>query len=189
MKANKLTVILIMIIIILLGIIILERIDFKGKDTINEDDSIVIVDNIKLPYVTIYLDSNGDAYLVPLSENEIEKINGGTNLKERLTTLYNRAFYYDIYVNNYKIKGFRVQLDSNIKKISKIDTSDNTYIIFLKENNTIGIFNYSEYHNLLYTKVIDNYLDLKDILDIIDNKIVYLDGSKSELKLEDASNN
>ena len=51
------------------------------------------------------------------------------------------------------------------------------YIVFIKENNKIGVFNYDEYYNLLYTKVEDNYNDLENIKDVENNKIIYLDGS------------
>jgi len=75
-----------------------------------------------------------------------------------------------------------VNLDDEIRSISKIELEDNTYVAFIKENNTIGIFNYMEYYDLLYTDVIDNYDNLKDVLNIEDNKIIYLDGSIKEFK-------
>ena len=63
--------------------------------------------------------------------------------------------------------------------------SDVEYIIFLKDNNTIGLFNTEEYYDLLYTEVTDNYHNLKNVLDIKDNKIIYLDGSKEDFKIEE----
>ena len=57
-------------------------------------------------------------------------------------------------------------------------------IIFIKENNTIGLLNYEEYYDLLNTKVIDNYNNISNVLDIDNNKIIYLDGSSEYFKIK-----
>lgn len=160
---------------------------FKENDNKNEynieDEKITLVDNISLDYVDIYLTSDGISYIAPINEEKINNLKIGDNLKERLNTLYTRAFYYDIFINNYKLKGFIVKLDSKIQKIKKVELEENIYIIFIKENGTVGLFNYDEYYNLLYTKVEDNYKNLKNVLDIKENKIIYLDGSKETFNL------
>ena len=174
MKTNKLTIILILIIVLLLGYIgydkLLKR-NIPIKDENNE--KLEIVDTIKLDYLTCYLTSDGISYIKPINKEEIENIEGGNNLKQRLKTLYERSFYYDIFIDGYKLKGFKIELDSKITGIRKVMQNDNVYIIFLKENNTIGLFNY------------DDYNDLNNILDIKDNMITYLDGSKEEFKIEE----
>lgn len=185
MKKNSLTIILIIIIVLLLGYIIYDKfVPNKEANNNFEKKQITITDSISLDYVDIYLTNDGYAYLVPLKEEKINNLNVGNNLKERLETLYNRAFYFDVYVNNYKIKGFRVQLDNDILKIRKVILNDIIYIVFIKENNTIGIFNYDDYINMLNTQVSDNFNNIKNVLDIVDNKIVYLDGSKKTFNLE-----
>lgn len=185
MKKNSLIITLIFIIFLLISYIVYDNIINNQKEN-NKilDEEITLLDNISLTYVDIYLTSDGLAYLEPLNKEETENIDGGKNLKERLTTLYNRAFYFDIYIGNNKLKGFKVKLDDDISKIRKLEIDDNIYIIFIKDNNTIGLFNYDEYYNLLYTDVIDNYNNLKNIKDIKNNKIIYLDGSSEELKVK-----
>ena len=54
-------------------------------------DAIKVINEINLPYVNIYLYSDGKAYLVPIDEDEISKLESGNNLKDRLTTLYNKV--------------------------------------------------------------------------------------------------
>lgn len=187
MKTNKLTIILIIIIVILLGYIGYDKfLNNKSMETTNEnEEELTLVDTINLDYVSIYLTSDGLAYISPISNEKINNINGGSNLKQRLNTLYERAFYYDIYIDNYRLKGFRVKLDSNIIKIRDVQKNDNHYIVFIKENNKIGLFNYDEYYNLMYTDVEDNYNKYENILDVIDNQIIYLDGSKEEFRVEE----
>lgn len=184
MKKNSLTIILVVIIICLIGYIIFDKYKDYKSDNKETDEIITLVDTIELDYVNIYLTSDGIAYLQPLSNEEIDNLNINNNLKDRLNTLYDRAFYFDIYIDNYKLKGFKVKLDNDIEKIRKIEIDNNYYVIFIKENNTIGLFNYLEYYDLLYTKVEDNYNSLKDVIDIKDNKIIYLDGSSKDLILE-----
>lgn len=184
MKKNSLTVILIVIIILLVSYIIYDKLNVNKNITNLKEDEVKIIDEIELDYVHMYLSNEGYAYIVPLNEEEINDLEDGKNLKERLTTLYERAFYFDVYVNNYKIKGFRIKLDSDITKIRKIEINDIIYVAFIKENNTIGLFNYEDYYNLLNTEVIDNFNNLKNILDIEENTIIYLDGSKKLFNLE-----
>lgn len=182
MKINKLTIILIVIIIGLVSFIVFDEFKENKNYQNNKEDKVIIKDTINLDYLTVYLLSDGSSYIAPISEEKIEELNVSKNLKDRLSTLYLRAFYQDIYINNYKLKAFKVNLDDEIRSISKIELEDNTYVAFIKENNTIGIFNYMEYYDLLYTDVIDNYDNLKDVLNIEDNKIIYLDGSIKEFK-------
>ena len=185
MKKNSLTIILIIIIILLTGYIIFDK--FVNKTVIHnnfEDEKITFIESINLDYVNIYLSNDGLAYIVPLNNEDIDNLDVGRNLKERLHTLYERAFYYDVYINNNKLKGYRVKLDKDITKLRKIVIDDITYIVFIKENNTIGLFNYDDYYNLLKTNVIDNFGRYKNIKDIINNKVIYLDGSKEDFKVE-----
>jgi len=185
MKKNSLIIILLLIIIILITYIIYDK--YNTKDLSNNnliEENISIIDTINLEYVSIYLTNDGNSYIVPINNEEIDKLSVGNNLKERLNTLYNRAFYYDVYLNSYKIKGFKVVVDKDIKSIRRIEINNDYYIIFIKENNKIALFNYEEYYNLLYTKVIDNYNNLDNVLDVKDNKIIYLDGSSKEFDLK-----
>lgn len=185
MKKNSITIILIIIIFLLIGYIVHDKIiDTKIEDNNLDDELITLVDAISLEYVDIYLTSDGFCYIQPINYDIIKSLQVGNNLKERLTTLYDRAFYYDIYISNSKLKGYKVKLDRDITKIRKIEIDDEIYIIFVKDNNTIGLFNYSDYYNLLNTKVEDNYNDLKNILDFKNNKIIYLDGSSEAFELK-----
>ena len=181
MKKNSLIIILILIIFILLSYIVYDK-TFIKEEVNKKEEEITLVDSLSLDYLDVYLTSDGVAYLEPLNNEEISNINGGKNLKERLTTLYDRAFYYDIYIGSNKLKAFKVKLDDDIIKIRKIEKDDNFYIIFIKENNTIGVINYEEYYNLLYTNVTDNYNNIKNVADIKDNKIIYLDGNSEEFE-------
>lgn len=182
MKKNSLIVVLIIVIVLLIGYIIYDKYNENSIDD-NEEEQITLVDKLDLNYVDIYLTSDGIAYLKPLNIEEIDRLGINDNLKERLNTLYERAFYFDIYIDNYKLKGFKIKLDSDIEKIRKIEIDNNYYVVFIKENNTIGLFNYLEYYDLLYTKVEDNYNNLKNVLDIKNNKIIYLDGSSEAFEL------
>lgn len=183
MKKNSLIIILILIIIGLIGYIIFDK--YQNDEDNIQEEIITLVDNINLDYVDIYLTSDGIAYIKPINNEEINNLKVNNNLKDRLNTLYDRAFYFDIYINNNKLKGFKVKLDSDIVKIKKVIIDDLTYIAFIKENNTLGLFNYGEYYDLLYTNVIDNYNSYQNIKDIKDNKIIYLDGSEEELKVKE----
>lgn len=186
MKINKLTIILIIIIILLLGYIGYDKLI---KNNTNKEDyqneKLELVDEINLEYLNIYLTSDGISYISPINKEKIESINGGENLKQRLNTLYERAFYYDIFIDNFRLKGFKINLDNKIKSIRKIEQDDNIYILFIKENNTIGLFNYDEYYNFMNTEVYDNYKNIENVLDIKDNKIIYLDGSKESINFEE----
>ena len=184
MKTNKLTIVLILIIIVLLGYIIFDHFA-KENNSQKEDEEIKLMEEINLDYANIYLLSDGLAYLEPYNKEKINSLSVDKNLKDRLNTLYERSFYYDIYLNDYKLRAFRIKLDDKIKSIKRINLSDVEYIIFLKDNNTIGLFNTEEYYDLLYTEVTDNYHNLKNVLDIKDNKIIYLDGSKEDFKIEE----
>lgn len=185
MKKNSLIVVLIIIIVLLISYIVYDKLNNISKENNNLiNEVITILDTIDLDYVKVYLASDGSAYIIPLNNEEINKLEVNNNLKDRLKTLYDRAFYFDVYVDNYKIKGFRVKLDKDITKIRKLEIDNNFYIVFIKENNTIGLFNNLEYIDLLYTNVIDNYNDYQNVLDIKDNKIEYLDGFIENFKLE-----
>ncbi len=182
MKINKLTILLIIIIVILLGYIAYDKLYIPSKNKkVIQEDYVEVLDTINLEYASIYLTSDGLSYISPISSEEIEKLKVNNNLKDRLNNLYIRALYYDIFINNYKLKGYRVKLDDKINKIVKIVTDTNTYVIFLKDNNTIGVFDYLEYYDLLNTKVEDNYQNIKDVKDIKNNKIIYLDGSSETI--------
>ncbi len=186
MKINKLTIFLVIIILLLGGYIIYDKCqDDVNIDTDKNDDlKVAIIENIHLDYLDIYLTNEGIGYLVPIKLEDIEKLDEHDNLKDRLTTLYNRSFYYDIYVNGYKIKGFKVELDCEIKKIRLLKKDDLEYVVFIKENGQIALFSYLDYYDLLKTKVMDNYLNLQNIVDVKDNKLVYEDGHKEELKIK-----
>ena len=185
MKINKLTIILIIIIILLSAYIVYDKLaqtKLGSENTTNEN--VTLKETISLDYVNIYLLSNGDSYIAPINEEEIAVLDIKDKLKERLNTLYTRAFYFDVYINNYKLKGFKVKLDSNITNIEKIEINNYVYVVFVKENNTIGVFDYLNYYDLLDTQVIDNYQDLKNVSDIKKNKIIFLDGSSKEFIIE-----
>ena len=184
MKINKLSIILIIIILLLVGYIAYDKL-YEPKEIAKEEDALKIVDTIKFDYVNIYLLSDGVSYIVPLKTDEISRLDATSSLKERLNTIYTQAIYFDIFINNYKLKGFRVKLDSDIKKMYKVDTKYNTYVIFLKENNTIGLFNYEEYYDLLNTNVIDNYQDLNNVFEIKNNKVIHLDGSSEVIDFKE----
>ncbi len=187
MKNNKLTIILILIIILLLSYIVYDKFFNQSKVNAeaNVDNEITLVQNLNLEYLSFYLTSDGYVYLKPINEEEIKNISGGKNLKERLSTLYKRSFYYDLFIDNNRLKGYRIKLDSKIKKLVKMEKYDNIYIIFIKENNTIALFNYDEYYNLLYTNVEDNYHNYQNVQDIKDNKIIYLDGHMEDIMIEE----
>ncbi len=183
MKQNRVIILLIAIIMLLTSYIIYDK--FFNNNITNVDiHTINVIDEIKLDYVSVYLTDDGISYLVPIKDIDTDK----SNLKERLNTLYNRAFYYDIYVNNEKIKGFKVELDSKIEKIQKIEINDLYYVIFIKDNHTIGVFDYDSYYNLLDTEVKDNYNDYKNVSKIENNKIYYLDGKKEEIIIKESDN-
>ena len=178
MKENKSTIIFIIIIILLSGYIVYTR---YIKEDFNYHQSKMILkidDEIKFDYLEFILLNNGECYLKPINIEEIDKLNLKDNLKERLTKLYEDAEYFDIYLNDNKLKGYKINIADKIKKITKID--DN--VIILKENGTIALFNYDEYYNLMYIDVIDNYNNYQDVLDIKDKEIIYLDGSKKEFQ-------
>ena len=183
MKKNKLTFILFLIIILLSSYIIYDKFikdDYVYRGNI-EVDNIEIKEKIKLDYLDIYLYSDGISYIVPINKDKIKKLDKN-NLKDRLTTLYEKGIYYDIRIDNHKLKGYRIKLDSKITSLRKIETDETVYIVFLKDNNRIGVFNYSDYHNLMYTDAIDNYNDYENVSEIKNNMIIYLDGSKEEFK-------
>lgn len=182
MKINKLTIILLIIIIVLVSYIVYDKLKVNNKEIDNEE--VTLKDKIELDYVKVYLLSDGSSYIIPINEEEIDNLSVNNNLKDRLKTLYLRSFYYNIYIDNYQLKGFKVNI-SNIKSINLITSENNKYIVFIKENNTIGLFNYMEYYDNLDTNVLDNYLNIKDVLEIKNNKLIYLDGSSNELLIEE----
>ena len=183
MKKNSVIIILILIIVGLISFIVYDKV-IKNKINYHDEleEATKLVDYINLDYLDIYLFSDGTSYLAPLNKERINNLNAGNNLKDRLTTLYDRSFYYDLFIDGKKLRGFRIKLDEKIEKIRKIEEDNNTYIIFIKENNTIGFFDYLEYCDNLFTDVLDNYQNVKNVKDVEDNKIVYLDGSKEEIK-------
>ena len=115
MKTNKLTIILLIIIFILLSFIVYDKVIKKELNSKKEEE-ITLKDTINLDYATMYLLSDGTAYLTPLNKEEVKDLNLDKNLTDRLNTLYDRSFYYDIYLNNQKLRAFRIKLDSNIKE-------------------------------------------------------------------------
>ncbi len=183
MKINKLSIIL-MVIILLLGSYIIYIKFISKEDENNNQEEVTLKEQINLDYLSIYLTSDGYSYLVPINKNEIDELKLNKNLKERLNTLYERGFYYDVYLDNKQLKGFRIKLDDDIRDIKKLLINDNVYIAFLKENNTFGLLSYDEYYNLLYTSVTDNFQDLKNVKDIDNSTIIFMDNSTDELKLK-----
>lgn len=180
MKTNKVTIILLIVIVFLVSYIVYDKLS-DNKEVSNEEEEVTLKEKIELEYMSVYLLSDGSSYIIPLKEEEIDNLSVNNNLKDRLKTIYLRAFYYDIYVDNYKIKGFKVTLDNEIRDIYKIVIDNNSYIIFVKEDNTIGLLDYMDYYDNLNTEVLDNYKNIKDVLEIKNNKLIYLDGSSSEL--------
>lgn len=183
MKTNKVTFILIIVIIFLVSYIVYDKLS-DNKKVIDKDEKVTLKEKIELDYMSVYLLSDGSSYIIPLNEEEINELNVNNNLKDRLKTLYLRAFYYDIYVDNYKIKGFKITLDNDVRNIYKIVIDNNSYIVFVKEDNTIGLLDYMDYYDNLNTLVLDNYKNIKDVLEIKNNKLIYLDGSSCELVIE-----
>ncbi len=144
-------------------------------------NNITIEDKISLEYVSIYLLSDGTSLIVPINKEAIEKLDVGNNLKDRLISLYNDATLLSI-TPNLEEKAYKVEVNSNIKKLYKVEVDNNVYIIFLKNDNTIGVFDYDSYYNLMYVFVKDNYNNLVDVLKIEDNYLYYIDNTKVELK-------
>lgn len=159
MKINKLTIILSCIIVILIGyIIFLHSKNNEVNDNKEFENANEIIEVINLDYLSIYLTKEGIVYLVPIDLDEISKLNVSKTRANNLTTLYNRAFIYNVYVNGKNLKGFRIKLDDEIIDMKNID---NKYVSFIKKNHTIGLFDYEKYYNELITSVIDNYNDEK----------------------------
>ncbi len=175
MKKDKTTIILIIIIILLASYLV--YIKFIKDNYVYHTSSTIpkVVNKIKYDYLDIVLFDNNEAYLMPISKDKIKKLKLKDNLTNRLNTLYDNSNYYDIYIDDNKVKGYKVDNVINIYKIDDI-------IIFIKKDNTISILNYEDYYNLMYTTLIDNYNDYKDVKSIKDNNIIYLDGSKEEFK-------
>lgn len=151
------------------------------KNTIPKDKIVKVSSTLLLPYVNVYLYSDGKAYLIPLNEEEISKLDGGNNLKDRLKTLYNDSNNLNIKINDKKVKGYEVKVDDKIEKIYSVTVKDKSYIIFLKENDKIALFDYDSYYNLMYIDVLDNYNNVIDVLKIEDDNLVYLDGTSVKL--------
>lgn len=183
MKTNKVTIILLIVIVFLVSYIVYDKLS-DNKKVSSKEEEVTLKEKIELDYMSVYLLSDGSSYIIPLNEEEIDNLSVNNNLKDRLKTLYLRAFYYDIYVDNYKIKGFKVTLDNEVKNIYKIVIDNNSYIVFVKEDNTIGLLDYMDYYDNLNTLVLDNYKNIKDVLEVKNNKLIYLDGSSSELVIE-----
>lgn len=182
MKINKLTIILSCIIIILIGYIIFLHLNNKEVNDNKEIENVnEIIEVINLEYLNIYLTKEGVSYLAPKNLDEISKLNINKTISKNLKTLYNRAFIYEIYINGKNLKGFKIKLDDKIIKMKNID---NNYIAFIKENHTIGLFNYENYYTKLVTSAIDNYNDYQNVLDIKNQKIIYLDNNEENIKLE-----
>ena len=95
-------------------------------------DAIKVINEINLPYVNIYLYSDGKAYLVPIDKDEISKLESGNNLKDRLTTLYNNSTTLDKKYDNVDIKGYNVNLDDLVEKIYNVVVNEKSYIIFFR---------------------------------------------------------
>lgn len=184
MKLDKrLVITLIILAIILLGYKLINYYYPKESNhTIVVDmNAIKVINEINLPYVNIYLYSDGKAYLVPINKNEISKLESGNNLKDRLITLYNNSTTLDKKYDNQYIKGYSVNLDDLVEKIYNVVVNDKSYIIFLKENNKIALFDYDSYYNLMYTEVMDNYNNVENVLKIENDNLYYLDNSVVKL--------
>lgn len=158
MKINKLTIILLIIIILLVGYIIYDKIDLSKN--IDTNIELKIQETIHLDYLDIYLMNDGITYLVPLNKEEVVKLNIDEKLKNNLITLYDRSFYYDIYIDNEQLRGYMLKLNYKVIKLEKIIKDNNIYVIFYQENNKKGIFNYQDYLENLNKKVVDDYLNL-----------------------------
>ena len=158
---------------------------FKGQKQVNnttpKDKTIEISATLSLPYVDIYLFDNGKSYIVPIDTYKISKLDGGNNLKDRLKTLYNDSSRLDIKINDESVKGYKVNVDDKIEKIYNVNIEEKSYIIFLKENDKIALFDYDSYYNLMYTEVLDNYNNVVDVLKIEDDNLIYLDGTSVKL--------
>lgn len=158
MKINKLAIILLIIIILLVGYIIYDKIDLSKN--IDTNIELKIQETIHLDYLDIYLMNDGITYLVPLNKEEVVKLNIDEKLKNNLITLYDRSFYYDIYIDNEQLRGYMLKLNYKVIKLEKIIKDNNIYVIFYQENNKKGIFNYQDYLENLNKKVVDDYLNL-----------------------------
>ena len=126
-------------------------------------DAIKVINEINLPYVNIYLYSDGKAYLVPIDKDEISKLESGNNLKDRLTTLYNNSTTLDKKYDNRDIKGYNVNLDDLVEKIEKF--LNGVKLKFNKEN---GVYRIYSKKTFLGLGVINNDILKRDVI-IIDN--------------------
>ena len=68
-----------------------------------------------------------------------------------------------------------------VEKIYNVVVNEKSYIIFLKENNKIALFDYDSYYNLMYTEVMDNYNNVENVLKIENDNLYYLDNSVVKL--------
>lgn len=146
--------------------------------TIPLTEELTIKNSISLEYMDIIHLSNGASYLIPINTEKIDALDIGANFKDRLYKLYNDSKEFDIDIKDYKVRGYEVKLNDVIKNIYSIKKNDNSLIIFLKNDNTIGVFNYENYYNLMYTDVKDNYNNIENVLKIENNELYYLDGTK-----------
>lgn len=182
MKDKRIIITLIIIIILLSSYIICNRYYINNNDYKTTPSSIIrIEDKINLEYVSIYLLNDGSSLIVPINESAIDNLDVGSNLKDRLLKLYNNASLEDITTYE-KEKVYKINLSSDINKIYKVEIDNNIYILFLKDDNTIGLFDYDSYYNLMYIDVKDNYNNINNVLKIEDEYLYYLDNSKVLLK-------
>lgn len=182
MKDKRLLITLLIVILLFIAYFLGSRYykevsDYKSSPKNN----ILIEDKINLEYVSIYLLNDGTSLIVPINKEAINKLDIGNNLKDRLVSLYNNATLENI-TSNEKEKIYKIKLSSGIKKLYKIEVDNNIYIVLLKEDNTIGLFDYDSYYNLMYTDVKDNYNNLTNVLKVEDNYLYYIDNTKVELK-------
>lgn len=177
MKKNSIIIILFLIILGLLIYILVN----KNENKENDRELVVnLIDKIELEYLSVYLYSDGQVYLVPISKEKILELKDGNNLKERLRELYNNAEYSDFL----KKKIYKLEINGNVEKIRKIELENNIYIIFIKDNHKLSIFNYENYYDLLSLKV-EEYDNYKDVLDIVNDEIIYLDNEKEKFLLKE----
>lgn len=186
MKENSRVVyILIIVAIILCGYFIYQRF-FMGDYIVIErgpsENSVTLTEEINLDYVNIYLMSDGNSYISPINNSTIDLLDVGDNLKDRLRLLYDKGEYYNYFVDKNKIKGFKVALDDKVEKIYQVNIKNMNYIVFLKDNNKIGLFDYDSYYNLMYTEVKDNYNNIENVLKIENDLLYYLDGSSIKIE-------
>lgn len=185
MKDNRTYIVGIIIILIIGGYLINDffvKEEYRIVERYPKEENISMLSKINLDYLDIYLYSNGDAYLIPITDEKISKLDSGDNLKDRLNTLASKAESFNSPVDDSLLKGFKVVTNSKIESMYEYTKDGNIYIIFLKLDNTIAVFNYENYYNLMYIESKDNYNNISDVLKIEEDIIYFLDGTSMPLE-------